>query len=47
MNMITMRVEVDIAEYVDTLHAREEIAKRIHSQLVTAKWIKSVRIVYE
>ena len=45
--MITMRVEVEIAEYVDTLHAREEIGKRVHSQLVTAEWIKSVRIVNE
>ncbi len=47
MIRMCIEIEIDIAEYVDTLHAREEIAKRIRSQLVAAEWIKNVRIVNE
>ncbi len=47
MIRMCIEIEMDIAEYVDTLHAREEIAKRVYSRLSTVEWIKSVRIVYE
>lgn len=45
--MIRMCVEADIVEDMDTLHAREEIAKRVYLRLTTVEWIKSVRVVNE
>lgn len=44
--MIRMCIEVEIAEHVDTLYAREVIVEHV-SLLTVIEWVKRVRVMNE
>lgn len=45
--MITMRIEVNITEDMDTLYARQQMAARVYSVLTELKWTQKVRVIHE